>query len=58
MNQKLQQGQVVELEITDLNSDGDGVGRHEGIVVFVPNTVTGDRLTAKIVQSKAKFAKG
>ena len=58
MNQKLQQGQIVELEITDLNSSGEGVGRHEGRVVFVPNTVTGDRLTAKIIQSKAKFAKG
>jgi 23S rRNA (uracil1939-C5)-methyltransferase len=57
MSQKLQQGQVVELEITDLNTDGDGVGRHEGTVVFVPNTVTGDRLTAKIVQSKVKFAR-
>jgi 23S rRNA (uracil1939-C5)-methyltransferase len=43
VNQKLQQGQVIELEITDLNTDGDGVGRHEGIVVFVPNTVIGDR---------------
>lgn len=43
MSQKLEQGQVVELEITDLNTDGDGVGRHEGTVVFVPNTVTGDR---------------
>ncbi len=58
MNQKLQQGQTVELEITDLNSSGDGVGRHEGRVVFVPNTVTGDRITTKIIQSKAKFAKG
>lgn len=58
MNQKLQQGQIVELEITDLNSSGEGVGRHEGRVVFVPDTVTGDRLTAKIIQSKAKFARG
>ena len=58
MTQKLQQGQVIELEITDLNTSGDGVGRHEGKVVFVPNTVTGDRVTAKIVQSKAKFARG
>lgn len=57
-NQKLQQGQVVELEITDLNTSGEGVGRHEGKVVFVPNTVTGDRLTAKIIHSKAKFARG
>ena len=58
MSQKLQQGQVVELEITDLNTSGEGVGRYEGRVVFVPNTVTGDRLTAKIIQSKAKFARG
>ena len=58
MSQKLQQGQIVELEIDDLNTSGEGVGRHEGRVVFVPNTVTGDRLQAKIVQSKAKFARG
>ncbi|MEL6787090.1 MAG: 23S rRNA (uracil(1939)-C(5))-methyltransferase RlmD [Cyanobacteria bacterium J06607_15] len=58
MKQKLQQGQIVELEITDLSTSGDGVGRYEGQVVFVPDTVTGDRLQAKIVQSKAKFAKG
>ena len=58
MSQKLQQGQTVELEITDLNTSGEGVGRSEGRVVFVPNTVTGDRLKTKIVQSKAKFARG
>jgi 23S rRNA (uracil1939-C5)-methyltransferase len=58
MKQKLQQGQVVELEINDLNTSGDGVGRHEGRVVFVPNTVTGDRIIAKIIESKAKFARG
>ncbi len=58
MNQKLQQGQTVELEITDLNTSGEGVGRHEGRVVFVPNTVTGDRVCAKIIQSRAKFARG
>ena len=58
MSQKLQQGQVVELENTDHNTHGDGVGRHEGQVVFVSDTITGDRLTTKIVESKAKFAKG
>ena len=58
MKQKLPQGQIVELEITDLNSSGEGVGRHEGRVVFVPNTVTGDRINAQIIQSKTKFARG
>jgi len=58
MSQKLQQGQTVEVKITDLNTGGEGVGRSEGGVVFVPNTVTGDILKTKIVQSKAKFARG
>ena len=57
-HQKLQQGQIVELEITDLNTSGEGVGRYQGKVVFVPHTVTGDRLKIKIIQSKAKFARG
>ena len=57
MSEKLQQGQIVELAITDLNTSGDGVGRQGGRVVFVPDTVTGDRAIAKIVQSKAKFAR-
>jgi len=38
-----QQGQLLELDITDLSSDGDGVGRWENRVVFVPDTVPGDR---------------
>ncbi len=36
----LQQGQLVELTISDLNDEGDGVGRLGGRVVFVPDTVT------------------
>ncbi|BAZ44722.1 RNA methyltransferase, TrmA family protein [Chondrocystis sp. NIES-4102] len=58
MNQILQQGQIVEIEITDLNTSGEGVGRYDGKVIFVPNTVTGDRLSVKIIESKAKLAKG
>ncbi|MGL5076681.1 MAG: TRAM domain-containing protein, partial [Waterburya sp.] len=33
MNQILQQGQIVEIEITDLNTSGEGVGRHNGKVI-------------------------
>ena len=57
-NQKLHQGQTIELEISDLNSRGDGVGRYQGRAIFVPNTASGDRIEAKIVQSKAKFVRG
>ncbi len=51
-----QQGQLVELEITDLADSGDGVGRYDNIVVFVPDTVTGDRVLAKLTRVKPRYA--
>jgi 23S rRNA (uracil1939-C5)-methyltransferase len=58
VNQQLQQNQSIRLEITDLNTSGEGVGRSEGKVVFVPDTVTGDLLKIRITHPKAKFARG
>jgi 23S rRNA (uracil1939-C5)-methyltransferase len=46
-----QQGQLVEVTITDLNDTGEGVGRLEGRVIFVPDTVTGDRVLVRLVGS-------
>lgn len=53
-----QQGQLVELTITDLNDTGEGVGRLEGQVVFVPDTVTGDRALIRLVHLKSNYAVG
>lgn len=53
-----QQGALVEVEISDLNHDGAGVGRFEGRVVFVPDTVVGDRLVVRLVQVKRQYAIG
>jgi 23S rRNA (uracil1939-C5)-methyltransferase len=52
----MKQGDLITLKITDLNTNGEGVGRVEGKVVFVPNTVTGDCLQVKITQVKASYA--
>jgi 23S rRNA (uracil1939-C5)-methyltransferase len=54
----MQQGQIVTLEISDLADSGDGVGRCQDFVVFVPNTVPGDRLEARIEHVKANLAYG
>lgn len=51
-----QQGQLVELTITDLNDNGDGVGRCQGRVVFVPDTVTGDHALVRLVRVKPNYA--
>jgi 23S rRNA (uracil1939-C5)-methyltransferase len=52
------QGELVEVTITDLNHSGEGVGRYEGRVVFVPDTVTGDRLLARLIRVKPQYAYG
>jgi 23S rRNA (uracil1939-C5)-methyltransferase len=53
-----QQGQLIEIEITDLTDTGDGVGRFGELVVFVPDTVTGDRVLVRLVQVKSTYATG
>ena len=35
--------QDVELDIIDISSEGNGVGKHEGFTVFVPFTAPGDK---------------
>jgi 23S rRNA (uracil1939-C5)-methyltransferase len=53
-----QQGQLLEVSITDLNDTGEGVGRLGGRVVFVPDTVTGDRALVRLVRVKSNYATG
>lgn len=53
-----QQGSLLEVEITDLSDRADGVGRWQGRVVFVPDTVTGDRVLVRLVRVKPQYAYG
>ncbi|MDY6897676.1 MAG: 23S rRNA (uracil(1939)-C(5))-methyltransferase RlmD [Cyanobacteriota bacterium] len=52
------QGDLVEIEITDLSDTGDGVGRSAELVVFVPDTVPGDKVVVRLVNVKPKYVKG
>lgn len=56
--QKWQQGQLLELTITDLNHNGEGVGRWQGRVVFVPDTVPGDQVQVRLLRVKPQYAQG
>jgi 23S rRNA (uracil1939-C5)-methyltransferase len=52
-----QQGETLDLDITDLTSSGDGLGRWQERVVFVPDTVPGDTVRARLVQVKSTFGR-
>jgi 23S rRNA (uracil1939-C5)-methyltransferase len=53
-----QQGQVIDVTITDLSDSGDGVGRSGDRVVFVPDTVTGDHAQIRLLRVKPQYAHG
>jgi 23S rRNA (uracil1939-C5)-methyltransferase len=48
---------LTRLEISGIAAGGDGVGRTEGMVVFVPRTAPGDVARVRITPSK-RFARG
>lgn len=48
---------VLELRVDSIAAGGDGVGRAEGLVVFVPRTAPGDLARVQVETSK-RFARG
>lgn len=50
-------GDKLQLEIQDIAFGGEGVGRAEDFVIFVPFTAVGDRVEAELVEVKKRFAR-
>lgn len=48
--------QVIELDITDLNNLGNGVGRIDGWVVVVPMALAGERVRASVFRNHKNFS--
>ena len=51
-------GEVYETEILRLGNNGEGVGAIEGMTVFLPHALPGERVRLKIEEIKANYAKG
>lgn len=49
---------IYETEITSYTSEGSGVGRIEGIAVFVPGAASKDKLRIKIIKTAKSYAIG
>lgn len=54
--QSLQKNDLIMLEITDLTEEGQGVGKKDGLVFFVKDSVMGDKVEARILKVKKNYA--
>ncbi|MGN1123303.1 MAG: 23S rRNA (uracil(1939)-C(5))-methyltransferase RlmD [Eubacterium sp.] len=55
---KLQKNDNIKITIDALTSEGSGVGRYEGMAVFVRGTVPGDEIIAHIIKCSKNYAVG
>lgn len=55
---RLSKNDEIELTIDSVTSEGSGVGRYNGMAVFVRGAVPGDRLIAHIIKTSKKYAVG
>jgi 23S rRNA (uracil1939-C5)-methyltransferase len=49
-------GDAIQFPIHDIAFGGKGVGRAEGLAIFVPFVITGEVVTARLTKKKKKFA--
>lgn len=54
----LKKNQIIELTIIDITVDGNGVGRYNNTVIFVPMTAIGDIINCKIVKVLKSYCFG
>ena len=49
-------GKEYEADIQEMSRRGEGIARIQGLVVFVPNTKTGDHVRIRITRISRRFA--
>jgi 23S rRNA (uracil1939-C5)-methyltransferase len=58
MGRRKKYPQINDLVITDIAAEGRAIGRHEGMVVFVPMAVPGDMVDVQIKRKRKNFMDG
>lgn len=51
----MENGQIVAIDIVDMSNEGKGIGKIEGLAVFVDHAVIGDKITAEITKVKKNY---
>ena len=49
---------LTEIQIEDISQSGEGIGRYQGMAVFIPGAMPGDIVSAEIVKQKKSYAIG
>lgn len=52
----LKKKQIIECDIADVAFGGKGLAKIDGLAVFIDQTVTGDRVAARIIRKKKNYA--
>lgn len=52
----MKKNDIITVEITGITNSGSGVGRYEGMAVFVPYTAVGDVVECRVEKVKAAYA--
>ena len=54
----MKKNDIIQISISSMSHDGEGIGRYEGLVVFVPMAAVGDELLVRIVRPLSNRAYG
>ena len=54
----MKKNDIVEIEITALSSECSGIGKKDGMVIFVPFSAIGDKLEVKILKVNKTYCYG
>lgn len=55
-NLEFKKNDLVTVEITDMGTDGEGIGKVDGFPLFIKDAVIGDTIQAKIIKTKKQYA--
>ena len=53
-----EKNQLLEVEIVDMNSDGEGVGKQDGFPFFIKDAIIGDKAQIRITKLKKNYGYG
>lgn len=56
IGEEMEKGQILTIEIEDIGTEGQGIGKADGLAVFVKGTVIGDVAKVELTKLKKRYA--